>query len=139
MSEESIDDLKSGSTSLKADDLDGDEVTLTIAGYVVREFDQTDSKTGETYKRKKPVLSFEETEKTLVCNMTNMEAIAYAYKSRKFKDWVGKKITLFPTTVPVGNEIKPCIRVRVLKESGHKPRFIRDSENPAPLDDEIPF
>lgn len=135
----SIDELAPSSTSLKADDLDGDEVTLTIASYVVKEFDETDNKTGETYKRKKPIFSFEETEKTFVCNVTNARAIAAAL-GKEMDDWVGKKITLFPTVTSFGDKTVPCIRVRVLKAGGGKPKFLKQSENPgAGLDDEIPF
>jgi flagellar basal body rod protein FlgC len=136
----SIDELAPTSSSLKADDLDGDEVSLTIASYVVKEFDETDNKTGETYKRKKPIFSFEETEKTFVCNVTNARALAAAFGSREMDDWVGKKITLFPTVTSFGDKTVPCIRVRVLKEKGGKPKFLKPSENPAEgLDDEIPF
>lgn len=143
-----IDDFSAPSKTLGAADLEGDEVTLTIKSYVAREFEQEDMKTGEKYKQKKPVFSFMETEKTLVCNKTNREAIAAGFNDKEMDNWIGRKITLYPTVTPVGHESKPCIRVRILKEGGSKPKFLKNGpkdEHPfAPgnndeLDDEVPF
>lgn len=138
----SIDELDSISNSLKAADLDGSEVTLKIKSYVIKEFDET-SRDGETYKAKKPIFSFEGTDKTFVCNKTNRNAIAYAY-GKEMDDWIGKDITLFPTIVPFGDKQVEAIRVRVLKANkAGKPKFLTDHENPAhgmdDLDDTIPF
>jgi hypothetical protein len=131
----SIDELGGGGgTTLKHDDLDGAEVTLTIAGYAVKEFDEKDMETGETYKKKKPILSFEETEKTLVCNVTNQRAIANGHGSREMDDWIGKEIILFPATTPFGNKEVPCIRVRVAVKPGAKPKFLKNGPK-----DEHPF
>ncbi len=44
-------------------------------------------------------------------NVTNRETIKGLYGKRP-KDWVGRLITLFPTTTEVGTETKDCIRVR---------------------------
>jgi hypothetical protein len=136
-----IDELGSGGSgsSLKADDLDGSEVTLTIQNYIIKEFDEKDHESGETYKKRKPIFSFEETEKTFVCNVTNLRAIGAVY-GKEMDEWIGKPITLFPTVTSFGDKTVPCIRVRVLKESKGKPKFLKQSENPAAgLDDPIPF
>lgn len=130
----SIDELTPPKNSLAAEDLDGDDVTLTIKGYEIKEFQQTND-SGEKYIAKKPILSFEGTDKTFVCNVTNMKAIAYVY-GKEIDSWIGKKITLFPTLVTFGNKEVPGIRVRVPKEGGGKPKFL---QNQAPLDDDIPF
>lgn len=133
-----IDELSPPSASFKADDLEGDEITLTIASYIIKEFEQEDKKTGEHYRQPKPIISFKETDKTLVCNKTNREAIAYGLGTKEMDEWVGKQITLFPTVTSFGNDTVPCIRVRVLKANKGKPKFLKQSENPGP-DDEIPF
>ncbi len=133
----SIDELSTPSNSLKAADLDGSEVTLTIMSYSIKEFDQTDKKTGESYMAKKPILSFAGTEKTLVCNKTNREAIAYAY-GKEMDDWIGKSVTLYPTMVSFGNEMVEAIRVRVVKPSKGKPKFLKE-DGKDDMSDEIPF
>lgn len=134
----SIDEYSPPSNSLKAEDLEGEEVTLKIKSYVGQEFQQEDLKTGNKYTVKKPVISFEGTEKVLVCNKTNLRAIAYAY-GKEMDDWIGKEITLFPTMVPFGDKMVEAIRVRVVNKNKGKPKFVQ-SENPAEgLDDEVPF
>lgn len=120
----------SGGNTFKTSDLDGDEWDMVITGYQTKEFENTDNKTGEKYKVKKVVLSFAGHEKTFVCNKTNAGAIAYAY-GPKFSDWIGKQITLFPTTTAVGTEMKPCIRVRIKKQ---KPKAASELPN-----DKVPF
>ena len=131
-----IDELAPPSNSLKAEDLEGDEITLTIKSYTVREFDQ--EKEGRHYTVKKPIFAFEGTEKTLVCNKTNMQAIAYAY-GKEMDEWIGKQIILFPTMVPFGDKMVEAIRVRVVKPGKSKPKFVQ-SENPGEgLNDPIPF
>ena len=139
-----IDELSPPSASFKADDLEGDEVTLTIASYIIKEFEQEDKKTGEHYTQRKPIVSFKETDKTLVLNKTNRDAIAYGLGTKEMDEWVGKKITLFPTVTSFGNDTVPCIRIRVSKTAKAKPKFLKESENPGAdmataLDDEIPF
>src|SRR5262245_5503524 len=74
----SIDDFSTPSNSLKAADLEGSEIELTITGYEAKEFTEK-GKNGQEYQALKPVFSFEETEKTFVMNKTNREAVAYAY------------------------------------------------------------
>lgn len=148
----STDTFAPPSNTLKAADLDGNEVALTIAGYEAKEFEEKDQKTGRTYKRMKPILSFEETDKTFVCNKTNLNAIAYAY-GKEMDEWVGKPITLYPTMVEFGGNMVEAIRVRVVKQgTSKKPAFMRDKDDPrtaydernppphgAALDDEVPF
>lgn len=44
-------------------------------------------------------------------NTTNREVIKGLYGKRP-RDWIGRLITLFPTTCEVGPDIKDCIRIR---------------------------
>lgn len=131
----SIDELTTPTNSLKAGDLDGEEVTLVIAGYTIKEFEQTDEKTGNHYTVKKPILTFKGTEKNFVCNKTNQRSIAYAY-GKEMDDWVGKEIILYPTQVSFGTKEVDAIRVRANKPGKGKPKFLETEKE---LDDEIPF
>jgi hypothetical protein len=141
----SIDELSPPSTSLKASDLEGNDVTLTIAGYDIKEFDETDNKTGQQYKSRKPIFSFQETEKTFVCNLTNRRTIAASY-GKEMDEWIGKPITLFPTVVPFGDKMVEAVRVRIVKQAAGAPKFLKNGpkdDHPfAPgndLDSEVPF
>ncbi len=133
-----VNDLSPPSNTLKASDFDGGEWEVTIESYEVREFDQKDQKTGETYKQKKPVFSFHETEKTMVCNKTNRNSIAYVY-GPEMDDWIGKKIILFAELVEFGGKQVEGIRVRVPKPMKKpttptkRPQY--DELNPPPNDD----
>jgi hypothetical protein len=134
-----VNDLSPPSNTLKAADFEGGEWELTIKDYKVVEFDQQDQKTGETYKQRKPVFSFNETEKSLVCNKTNRNAIAYVYGD-EMDDWIGKKIILFGQLVDFGNKQVEGIRVRVPKPRTVPVKGKHDERNPPPpLDDDIPF
>lgn len=102
---------------LRAADLQGKDVTLTIRQKPARE-----ELTGQGGKKeRKPILYFEEAkaraardgeeEKRLVCNITNANTIAMLYGTDPAK-WVGKRVTLFPTTTAVGGKTTDCIRIR---------------------------
>jgi hypothetical protein len=132
-----VNELSPPSNSLKAADLNGEEWEVTISGYTVKEFDQESQETGESYKVKKPIFTFHETEKTLVCNKTNRDAIAYAYGD-EMDDWIGKVVFLYPTMVPFGNKKVEAIRVRAVKATKPKTKPAFDERNPPPSDD-IPF
>ena len=88
--------------SLKAQDLKGQEVTVTIAKYEVVDFDDG----------KKLVLSFQESDRTLICNKTNGSTIGDLHGTN-LDAWMGKKITLFPTQTDFGGKQVPCIRVKL--------------------------
>lgn len=77
---------------LKAADIE-DDCVFTIAGVQMEEIGQNEKKDN------KPVLYFEEEERGLVLNKTNINSIANLY-GEETDEWVGKKIGLFiaPTT-----------------------------------------
>jgi len=103
----SIDDVfPSTSNHLKADDLKGKAVKVTISGYEIVEFK------GNNGPEAKPVLKFEGKEKTLVCNKTNSRMIAKNVGSKELDDWVGQTITIYPTETDFGGDIVPCLRVK---------------------------
>jgi hypothetical protein len=87
-------------------DLVGRDVVVTISKVqgttIVGEGGKTD---------KKPMVWFEGKEKSMVFNKTNCAIVSGMY-GRDTKDWVGKRITIYPTQTQVGKETKDCIRVR---------------------------
>lgn len=75
---------------IKAGDLKGRDVNLTIRGVRIEELPQ--DKGGE---RAKGIISFEGTKKEWVLNRTNGEALK-AMWGRDTGDWIGKRVTLYP-------------------------------------------
>jgi len=68
--------------------------------------------TGEGGKKtKKPVCWFKGKKKPLALNVTNCKTIAAMYGNNT-DAWVGKKITIYPTTTDFGGKTCDCIRVR---------------------------
>lgn len=100
------DELMFPSEFLCAEDLKGKDVTITIAG-----ISKQDLKMKGGSSKRKPVLTFERTPKKLVLNVTNADSIATLYGS-KADEWVGKRITVYPTTTTFGRQTVTCIRVR---------------------------
>ena len=70
-------------------------------------------------KSKKPLAYFKESKsgKPLALNATNCKAIAGMY-GNDTDGWIGKRVTLFPTTTQMGSETVECIRVRPKVPSG---------------------
>ena len=90
----------------------GKDVTLTIS-----DVDRADLRMKDNSTKKKPVLHFKETKKKFVLNVTNSNQIAELHGSEARK-WIGKQITLYPTTCPSFGKIEPCIRVRPTVSKG---------------------
>ena len=89
---------------LKAADLDGSAVALTIS-HVERE------EVGNE-KEQKPVLYFKDWTKGLVLNRTNAGAITAAYGDES-EDWTGKPVEVFATTTQFRGTTVDCLRVRI--------------------------
>lgn len=84
----------------------GKDVTLTIAAV---QLEQLQIQGGR--KESKPTISFKETKKKLVVNKTNASVIAELYGT-KAEEWIGKKITMYPTRTTCGRDTVDCIRIR---------------------------
>jgi hypothetical protein len=75
----------------------------------------------------------------LLLNKTNAKAVAQLYGKRP-ADWVGKWVTLYPTTTEVGGETRDCIRVRnqppVMDRArrAKQPDALPPPSDPSPLD-----
>lgn len=93
---------------LAACDLLGRDVTLTVAGVEIEAVVGADGK-----KQEKPVVSFTEgkAKKKMVLCKTNAKTIAGRHGTNT-DDWIGKKITVYPTTCQAFGQTVECIRVR---------------------------
>lgn len=97
---------QSESNYLKAEDLQGKTVGVTIESWELGEFDQ-DGK-----KSKKLVLSFAGKAKKLALNVTNARTIAHNVGSEDANDWIGKRIEIYPTKTDFGGKQVDCIRIK---------------------------
>lgn len=86
---------------LKAADLRGKEMTLTITAVV------TDELPSDKGSEIKGLVSFQGAKKQLVLNKTNGLCLKQMF-GRESDDWIGKRVTIWPTTF---ND-EPCIRVK---------------------------
>jgi len=89
------------STFLKASDLQGRSVDVTIAKVVMESVGDDN----------KPVVYFVGKEKGLALNKTNGNAIQMMY-SAETNNWSNQPISIYPTETEFGGKIVPCIRVK---------------------------
>jgi hypothetical protein len=101
-----IDDLFP-SNFLRAADLGGKEVDVTIDKVTTQEFEE-DGK-----KRMKPVVHFRNAGlKPLVCNKTNAMLIATALGSKDPRTWPSKQIRLYPDLISFKGKVNETVRVK---------------------------
>jgi hypothetical protein len=125
---------------LKASDLNGQNITITIKKAELEEigFDQ----------ERKLVLSFANTDKSMVLNKTNANTIAKLY-GEETDDWNGKRITLCAREVEFQGTMTAALRVLAQKPEAHK-KAAPPAPPPAPslqteetqvddADDDLPF
>jgi hypothetical protein len=105
-----INDVFSGNF-LKANDLQGKTVRVTISKVEIKDFDDG----------KKIVVSFQGKDKTLVCNKTNANIIAENVGSKETSDWIGQTVSLTVRKVEFQGGLVPAIRV-VLNEQPAAPK-----------------
>ena len=111
---------------VKAADLEGRTVTLTITKLVVEEMTGHNSE-----KQQKPVLYFQKTSKGLVLNRTNAMIIANLYGDES-DNWTGKRISIYPTRVKAFGQMQDCIRVR--EEIPAQPKPVSQAQ-PEPVEE----
>lgn len=89
-------------------DLEGRDVTLTISRVRAEKLTAQGGRTN-----RKPCIWFvgREEGKGFAVNKTNAKTIAGMY-GNDTDGWVGKRITLYPTTTSMGSDTVDCIRVR---------------------------
>jgi hypothetical protein len=118
---------------LYAYDLKGRDVTLTIERVTQGKLTGTGGKSS-----KKPVVYFREgTEKKgLALNITNARTIAGMYGGFEVEKWIGKRITLFPTTTTFGSNTVECIRIRPnIPATARNGKAAAEPEAPPPEND----
>lgn len=108
-------------------DLEGKDVTVTIEKVIGGTLIGTGGKSN-----KKPVLHFKGTEKGLGLNITNARVIAGLYGGFDSESWIGKRITLYPTTTTFGAATVDCIRIRNVIPKGKNGNGTIRSDVPAP-------
>jgi hypothetical protein len=126
------------SNFLKADDLNGKPVTLTISGVEIEQLGQGKD------KEKKLVIQFRGTEKKLICNKTNAGTIGKLYGDDT-DDWIGQRITIAPREVEFQGEMMMAIRVSLTKPAAAvavtkaaAAPMVDPDEPPFPSDDDAP-
>ena len=91
---------------LKASDLEGHTVKVTIGGFKMEEIGE------EGDKKEKPVLYFHGKKKALVLNVTNANMIADIIGTDELDDWVDHAIEIYPARVDFKGKQVDAIRVR---------------------------
>jgi len=118
---------------LKASDLpeDGSPYLVTI--------EKVDMEEIGTKKDKKPVITFEESNRGMVCNKTNWKTIAKIIDSEDSDDWIGKKISLYRAEVEFQGEMVESIRVSLKKDKATPPPAAAIKGKKEGEDEDIPF
>ena len=119
-----------GGNYMKAEDIkDKGDVNVTIEKVSIVEMDDG---------KKKAVLHFRNTEKTLPLNVTNANMVEELLNSDDTDDWEGMRICLY--TCKVDFQGKRVLAIRV-KEAGAAQKTARPAPPPEPPDDleEPPF
>lgn len=91
---------------IKAGEFGGKDVTLTISAIELMDLPQ--EKGGE---KTRGIIRFRNAKKGLVLNRTNGECMK-AMWGRNTGEWIGKRVTLYPTMVQFGREKVLAIRVK---------------------------
>jgi hypothetical protein len=116
------------STYIKASDLEGRTVTVTIREVKMEQIGRE--------RDNKPVLYFVGKEKGLVLNKTNARKIASLVGDGDTDNWAGANIAIYPTETEFSGDMVECIRVKGANANG-KPHA---APAPAPItDDDVPF
>jgi hypothetical protein len=101
------------STHLKAADLGGKTVTVTIREVKAEEIGRD--------KETKPVLYFVGKEKGVVLNKTNARKIVSLTGTANTEEWAGFRIAIFPTTVEFSGDMVEAIRVKAAPQAASAP------------------
>lgn len=115
---------------LKAEDLQGKTVRVTIERVELKEFDDG----------KKLILHFLNKDKSLVCNKTNASIIQEVLGSDDTDDWEGKSIQITSRKVEFQGKLVPAIRVVLEEAKAPAPSSApKAPQSNATEEDSIPF
>lgn len=90
---------------LAACDLTGKDVKVTIESIKVEDIHT------EKGAEKKVIIRFSGKQKMMILNKTNAKTIAKRY-GNDTDDWIGKVVTLYPTTCQAFGDTHECLRIR---------------------------
>lgn len=97
---------------MRADDLDGQDLNLSIRDVAMEEFTDQQTKRAD----QKPVIHWRQKDaKPLVLNKTNWSTISKVLGTDETDEWQGQSITLYPAEVEAFGEMTAAIRVRLKK------------------------
>lgn len=68
--------------------------------------------TGTGGKKEECTVAYLKGMKPFILNRTNQKMITKLFKTPYIEDWIGRKITVYPTTTSLAGEITECLRVR---------------------------
>ena len=112
---------------LTAEDLDGKDITITIAEIELEEIGQGHDKS------KKLVIGMTGKKKRFVVNKTNANTIAKVLGSDDTDDWLGQRITIGPREVEFQGNMVWSIRVSLKKPVSQQ---AKEAAKPAPSDND---
>jgi hypothetical protein len=115
---------------LKAADLAGKPVLVTIKAVNVQEFDADEND--------KLLLTFQEAVKPFIANKTNALVLA-GFLGDETDQWAGHRIVLFQTEVNFGGRLVPAIRCRAPKVKQPPPTLPPPPAVAAGEEDDVPF
>lgn len=121
---------------LKAKDLDGKPHLVTITRFTVEKVGDSDG----------PVVRFSEFDKPLGLNITNGQTIEKISGSADPKNWIGKRVVIYPTETDYQGNRVDCIRIRAPKPGTKLPPAQEPETEPVDEghaaqfdDDSVPF
>ena len=116
---------------LKASDLQGHNINVTIGNVVTEDIGKGEEKL---------IIYFQGKQKGMVLNKTNANNIAAIY-GPETEDWVGQPIVIFEAMVDFQGKTVPALRVRAPqpKDRQQAPKAPPPQQQRTDMDDEIPF
>ena len=113
---------------IKAADLQGRDVTVTISNAEME-------KLGDDTKL---VVRFKGKDKAMVFNRTNFDRVSFLYGDET-DDWIGKSVTITTEFAQFNGKTGPALRIKPPTNPAAPARTRPASENPADLNEEVPF
>jgi hypothetical protein len=98
------------------------ELILTIKNIETKKVSTPDGKTEEL-----PVMTFTEDYKPMILNATNFKNIAKAHGSNFIEDWIGKKISIYITSVKAFGSVVDALRIKPSAPKVEKPELTPDN------------
>ena len=98
------------------------ELILTIKNIESKNVQSPDGKTEEL-----PVMTFTEDYKPMILNATNFKNIAKAHGSNFIEDWIGKKVSIYITSVKAFGSVVDALRIKPSAPKIEKPELLPDN------------